>query len=48
MKRETEYEDKNNSLFQLVQGQFFQGLKDEVKVIPHYDEMKANRNSIEL
>ena len=48
IKRQTEYEDNKNSLFQLIWGQCSQGLKDEIKALPHYNDMKTGRNCIEL
>ena len=48
LKRETEYADNKNSLFQLVWGQCSQGLKDEIKALPSYTEMKSDRNCIQL
>ena len=48
MKRQTEYEDNKNSLFQLIWGQCSQGLKDEIKALPHYNDMKTGRKCIEL
>ena len=48
MKRQIEYEKNKNSLFQLIWGQCSQGLKDEIKALPHYNDMKTRRNCIEL
>ena len=48
LKRETEYADNKNSLFQLVWGQCVQGLKDEIKALSSYIERKSDRNSIRL
>ena len=48
MKRQTEYEDNKNSLFQLIWGQCSQELKNEIKALPNYNDMKTGRNCIEL
>ena len=48
LKRETEYVDNKNILFQIVWGQCSQGLKDEIKVLPSYTEMNSARNCIQL
>ena len=42
LKRETEYADNKKSLFQLVWGQCSQGLKDEMKALSSYTEMKSD------
>ena len=48
IKHQIEYEDNKNSLFQLRWGKCSQGLKDEIKALPHYNDMKTGRNCIEL